>query len=65
VAAAVVTGVWESGRLRFAWLRIAVLVQVLIVWLRFLPGRAWQSSIDSGDKLSSSGFAEGRRRPVW
>lgn len=41
----------QGGTSLWAMLAIAVPLQVLIVWLYFLLGRAWQSEIDSDDKL--------------
>jgi membrane protein DedA with SNARE-associated domain len=41
----------QGGTSLWAMLVIAVPLQVLIVWLYFLLGRAWQSEIDSDDKL--------------
>jgi membrane protein DedA with SNARE-associated domain len=41
----------HGGMSLWAMLVIAVPLQVLIVWLYFLLGRAWQSEIHSDDKL--------------
>ncbi|MBO0813651.1 MAG: VTT domain-containing protein [Actinobacteria bacterium] len=41
----------QGGTSLWAMLVVAVPLQVLIVWLYFLLGRAWQSELDSDDKL--------------
>ena len=41
----------QGGTSLWAMLAVAVPLQLLIVWLYFLLGRAWQSEIDADDKL--------------
>ncbi len=41
----------QGGTSLWAMLVVAVPLQLLIVWLYFLLGRAWQSDIDADDKL--------------
>ncbi|MGE5132612.1 MAG: hypothetical protein ACM32E_06835 [Gemmatimonadota bacterium] len=41
----------QGGMSLWAMLVVAVPLQLLIVWLYFLLGRAWQSDIDADDKL--------------